>query len=110
MPSAAAPDSQALFKRLYANGDGVLSQEEFSSPPGKPMQQAELRRIGQGAAPALPAGKDGTVFLLPADTDGSAAALQREVSHQSFSAVAAPSMADRRIAEPSRRANAATGV
>lgn len=32
LPSAAAPDFQAAFKRLDVNGDGVLTAEEFAGP------------------------------------------------------------------------------
>jgi Ca2+-binding EF-hand superfamily protein len=32
LPSAAAPDFQSVFKKLDANGDGVLTAEEFAGP------------------------------------------------------------------------------
>lgn len=99
MPSAAAPDSQAMFRRLDTNGDGVLSQAEFSSPPGKEMKQSDLRLINQGGVAPQPAGKEGAVFLLPADPAGQAVALQREVSHQSLSTGTALSTEDRRKAD-----------
>lgn len=45
LPSAAAPDFKAQFGRLDANGDGVLSVEEFLGPKVTDASGSEERKI-----------------------------------------------------------------
>ena len=78
LPSAAAPDLQAAFKRLDVNGDGVLSADEFAGP--KPSGDAKnvvvetrIHKSTDGAAPPKAAAsllsadvkQDAFTFWLP---------------------------------------------
>lgn len=78
LPSAAAPDFKAQFNRLDANGDGVLSSEEFLAPkdpgPGQGGKNVviEARKVirNDDAASAQPAAppqlkREAFAFALP---------------------------------------------
>lgn len=91
LPSAAAPDFQAAFKRLDANGDGVLSAEEFAGPKtdgdGKDVivetRTRHVTRDGKSSAPTptiKPAEikQDAFTFWLPEELGGGAEQQQHE--------------------------------
>lgn len=76
LPSAAAPDLQAAFKKLDVNGDGVLSAEEFVGPKtgsaGKNVVvETRVHKSSDGAAPPAGSAKpadmkqDAFTFWLP---------------------------------------------
>ena len=70
LPSAAAPDLAGMFARLDANGDGVLSVEEFSASRAD-TQRLDLRRITRDASgPAIASNDTPVIFVLPASADG----------------------------------------
>jgi Ca2+-binding EF-hand superfamily protein len=75
LPSAAAPDFQATFKKLDVNGDGVLSADEFagSKPGGEARDvvvETRIHKSTDGAAPPAAARapglkQDAFTFWLP---------------------------------------------
>ncbi len=76
LPSAAAPDLQAAFKELDANGDGVLSADEFAGakPGGEAKDvfvETRIHKSTDGAAPPAASAKapemkqDAFAFWLP---------------------------------------------
>jgi Ca2+-binding EF-hand superfamily protein len=82
LPSAAAPDIASMFNQLDANGDGVLSSEEFaaSRPGAKTMQVRKLARAnGESTASADNAP---VILILPPDVGGQATAGLRDVRFQ----------------------------
>lgn len=60
LPSAAAPDFASMFKRLDANGDGVLTAEEFAGPKDDSdsnnvvVETRHITRNGKDATPPRP--------------------------------------------------------
>lgn len=83
LPSAAAPDFQAVFKKLDVNGDGVLSADEFAGPKtpadGKDViveTRMHVTSDGKAAPPvaAKPAEvkQDAFSFWFPGELGGSA--------------------------------------
>jgi Ca2+-binding EF-hand superfamily protein len=92
LPSAAAPDLASMFKRMDANGDGVLSRAEFSAKQSD-VTQLRLRTIkrddsGKVVAPSAD-DKPGIVFL-PSDVGEKAIDALKEVRFQDLSAVGKP--------------------
>jgi Ca2+-binding EF-hand superfamily protein len=80
LPSAAAPDFQAAFKKLDANGDGVLSADEFAGTKGDGevkdvVIERRTHQVTGGAAPAIPAVKlqeEAFTFWLPDEISAAA--------------------------------------
>jgi Ca2+-binding EF-hand superfamily protein len=83
LPSAAAPDLQAAFKKLDANGDGVLSADEFAGPKGDGevkdvFVETRMRQTKDGSAPPKPLAnapevkEDAFTFWLPDELGASA--------------------------------------
>jgi hypothetical protein len=97
LPSAAAPDFATMFKQLDANGDGVLTAEEFSAPPRAETQRAELRaakHLPQGVTAAI-AGQTPMLFRLPAEPDRQLPP-RTEILHQNLETTPPPTAAERR--------------
>lgn len=68
LPSAAQPDLTATFRALDANGDGVLSSDEYSAR-GK-AERRELIKVKQGEPPvATSEDSPPVLFLLPSDAE-----------------------------------------
>jgi Ca2+-binding EF-hand superfamily protein len=91
LPSAAAPDLAAAFRKLDANGDGVLTDAEFSKREAAGVKQMSLRQLKQDAAsaPAADPSKP-MIFIVPAPTDGKPVSdLMRDVRFQAVGGVSA---------------------
>jgi Ca2+-binding EF-hand superfamily protein len=98
LPSAAAPGLDATFKALDANGDSVLTLEEFSAQPAKGVSQMTLRKAEGGASPNAVAvdPASAAIYIVLPDADGKAAELRRAVRFQAFGPVFSATMQDRR--------------
>lgn len=88
LPSAAAPDLQAAFKKLDVNGDGVLSADEFAGakPGGEAKDvivETRIHKSTDGAAPPAVAKppevkQDAFTFWLPEELGGAVDKEQRQ--------------------------------
>src|SRR5690606_21492340 len=93
LPSAASPDLEAAFRKLDANGDGVLTDAEFGKRENLDAKQMGMRIPRQ--TPRTPAERaadraNAKMFLIPAPADGRPAAeLMRDVRLQGFGIPAA---------------------
>jgi Ca2+-binding EF-hand superfamily protein/Arc/MetJ-type ribon-helix-helix transcriptional regulator len=91
LPSAAAPDLAAAFRKLDANGDGVLSDAEFGKRNDAGVKQMEVRKLQRGVP--LETEVDPSkmrIFVVPAPAEGEAYAdLLRDVRVQVFGSSAA---------------------
>jgi Ca2+-binding EF-hand superfamily protein len=101
LPSAAAPDFQAAFKKLDVNGDGVITAEEFAGKTGGKGDsvQIETRIIrsgdGKDAPPKVVTAKpmemkqEAFAFWLPDELsdDGANTQQQHEVRFATTSAI-----------------------
>jgi Ca2+-binding EF-hand superfamily protein len=89
LPSAAAPDFQATFKKLDVNGDGVLSADEFSGEKlgngaKDVVVETRIHKSTDGAAPPATAKapemkQDAFAFWLPDELSGPDDKQQRQV-------------------------------
>jgi Ca2+-binding EF-hand superfamily protein/antitoxin component of RelBE/YafQ-DinJ toxin-antitoxin module len=73
LPSAAAPDLAAAFKRLDTNGDGVLTDAEFGkreNPGAKRMGLRILRQTPSTEAEREADRAQPKIFLVPPPADG----------------------------------------
>jgi len=71
LPSAAAPDLAAAFRKLDANGDGVLSDAEFGRRDNAEVKRMEVRKRQRG----VPLNQDVDplkmrIFIVPPPADG----------------------------------------
>jgi Ca2+-binding EF-hand superfamily protein len=86
LPSAATPDLAAAFRKLDANGDGVLSDAEFGRRDNAGVTQMEVRRPQRGVP--LDQEVDPSkmrIFMVPPPADGEATPdLLRDVRVQIF--------------------------
>jgi Ca2+-binding EF-hand superfamily protein len=86
LPSAATPDLAAAFRKLDANGDGLLSDAEFGRRDNAGVTQMEVRRPQRGVP--LDQEVDPSkmrIFIVPAPAEGETIAdLLRDVRVQVF--------------------------
>lgn len=96
LPSAAAPDFAAYFKKLDANGDGVLTAEEFAGPKDDADRDVvvETRHVTRNSGgPPASAGQraefkeEAFSFWLPDDAGGTGQQEQHEYKFVSQRAV-----------------------
>lgn len=81
LPSAAAPDLASMFARLDTNGDGVLSNEEFSASRSD-ARTMEVRKLSQTSGEATAEPGKPMMLIIPADADGKAIDGMRDVRFQ----------------------------
>jgi Ca2+-binding EF-hand superfamily protein len=95
LPSAAAPDFKAQFGRLDANGDGVLSVDEFLGPKDDGATSNEERKIviesrvttsgddvKASVAPSMEMRQEAFMFWLPDELGAAGAEKAEEKQHQ----------------------------
>jgi hypothetical protein len=83
LPSAASPDLAAMFKRLDANGDGVLTDAEFGRREG--VKEMGLRIPRRTPPEPKVDSAEARIFLIPAPADGKPVLGQmRDVRLQGF--------------------------
>jgi Ca2+-binding EF-hand superfamily protein len=83
LPSAAAPDLAGMFARLDLNGDGVLSNEEFSASRSDARTMA-VRKLERASGKATAAPDKPMMLIIPADGDGKALDGLRDVRFQAI--------------------------
>jgi Ca2+-binding EF-hand superfamily protein len=85
LPSAAAPDLAAAFRKLDADGDGVLTGAEFGNRESLGVKEMGLRIPRRTPPEPKVDSPDARIFLIPAPTDGAAPLdLMRDVRLQGF--------------------------